>query len=221
MKKALLVCTLLVNIGICALAGEHSKITFSLVPKKGPSPSQLAEDTFLPEGTVRLYRRGTYTAGLQLPLNQPTSVPPGDWIWVAEAPGYVSVSSGLLRLGTESADRRLVWPVVPACEISLEPNEWERISRLDVVSLDFGATYPVQPKQRQRFQVPAGQFIAYTMKGNSLIAWVNLKRQGCIPPIPTCPTTSTTSSGNGGRPFAGCDGKKLRFGGDTEEEVRV
>jgi hypothetical protein len=149
-------------------AEQHPEVTFLLLPKE--YQNQPKEEHFLPEGTVRLYRRGTYTEALRLPLNEPTPVPPGDWVWIAEAPGYVSVSSGLLRLGPQSEPKRLAWPVVPACELMLTPGGWEKISRLDVVSLDHGATYPILPQERQRLQVPAGRFLAYTVRGNTLLA---------------------------------------------------
>ena len=147
---------------------RHPEVTFLLIPKE--HQSQLREEHFLPEGTVRLYRRGTYTGALRLAANEPTPVPPGDWVWIAEAPGYVSVSSGLLRLGPQSESKRLAWPVVPACELTLLPDSWETLSRLDVVSLDYGATYPIYPRERPSFQVPAGRFLAYTVRGNALVA---------------------------------------------------
>lgn len=89
-------------------------MTFQLVPviywddPRGPAGHQLSE------GEIRLYRQGTYELGPVATAGRPVVIPPGDWVWVAEAPGYVSTftrsARGDLRLTLEDPRQRATSP---------------------------------------------------------------------------------------------------------------
>ncbi|NJL27326.1 MAG: hypothetical protein HC897_05255 [Thermoanaerobaculia bacterium] len=153
-------------------AAHAHEISFQLVPERAWNEGRPASESFLPVGQIFLFRHGRDRPELVLEANTFGEVPPGDWYWIAEAPGYVSVVGGLLQLPREgeSARKAIVWPVVPACELDLSAARWEGVTRLDAVSLDREATYPVLPSQRSRFSIPAGKFLFYTLDARGLAA---------------------------------------------------
>ncbi len=146
------------------------ELTVHLVPESEFAADRITPETFLTEGEILLYRTGTYAPALRSPLNEPLAIPPGEWTWIGEAPGFVTASAGVLtvREGEERAVR-LVWPAVPACRIAArEGEDFRRLRRLDVVSLDRGATYPLLPGERPAAWVPAGRFLAYGVGARGL-----------------------------------------------------
>jgi hypothetical protein len=153
-----------------ALAGQE--ITFYLVPESAWAAEATPPSALLGEGTIYLYREGSYAPSAVFPANQPHRVKPGNWVWIAEAPGYVSVGTGALRIGPGSTgEKRLLWPVVPACRIDLKPSPgWNGVQRFDLVSLDRAAVYPVLPASRSSAWVPAGRFLAYSTGPAGLLA---------------------------------------------------
>jgi len=155
------------------LADEGLPLTFLLVPVDrwdtagGPLGHELSE------GTVRLYRVGTYEPEIETPAGESVVIPPGDWVWVAEAPGFVSTFTNLLSVppGRLQPDRRFAVPMTPACLIELpHDRRWRAVERLDVVSLDEAAVYPIQPSRRSRFWIPEGSHLAYTVRHGELVA---------------------------------------------------
>ncbi|NJL28701.1 MAG: hypothetical protein HC897_12820 [Thermoanaerobaculia bacterium] len=158
--------------GVSAGVGHAHEISFQLVPEEAWNDGRPAAGSFLPEGQVYLFRHGRDRAELVLETNTFGEVPPGDWYWIAEAPGYVSVVGGLLQLSRdgESVRKTIIWPVVPACELDLSADRWKGVVRLDAVSLDRHATYPVAPSQRSRWSIPAGRFLVYTLDARGLAA---------------------------------------------------
>lgn len=152
---------------ILAADGTH-EIEFRLVPSSGQVGGEEEADAsdpreYLTDGVVHLYRAGSFEAELTVPINIPVEVPSGKWTWVGEAPGYVTVGSGILNLGDEAVKKAVVWPAVPACALKVSQREWQGISRLDVVSLDYDATFVFDVGERNRLPVPAGRLIAYTV----------------------------------------------------------
>ena len=151
----------------------QTEVTFHLVPEELwngglPSPAD-----FLPSGKIFLYRAGSYVPELVAEANKPQVVTPGTWLWIAEAGDYVSAVSGKIHYpeGAERFDRNLIDPVVPACKIDLgEARDWRGVARLDAVSLDRRAVYPVIVEDRRRFLVPEGRFLAYTMDSRGVTA---------------------------------------------------
>jgi hypothetical protein len=154
------------------VASADLATVFYLVPLAEWNDGQPKATSFLPEGTVYLYRQGSYEVGLTAKANEPIELPPGTWIWIAEAPGFISTAAGSLSIGTKSKPmlERIVWPVVPACRIALaESPGWQGIERIDFVSLDRQATYPILLAQRREVQIPAGRWLAYSLGPRGLV----------------------------------------------------
>ncbi|MFW6012276.1 MAG: hypothetical protein ACOC92_01030 [bacterium] len=149
-------------------------LLYRLVPVTNASPATATLDPAqaLPDGQVFLYREGAYLPELILQANEPGRVPPGTWVWTAEAEGYASVVAGTLKIppDLEQADTKtIVWPVVPACLLVLDADaEWSGVHRLDAVSVTSDAVYPVDPDHRRELWVPAGRLLAYAVGARGL-----------------------------------------------------
>ena len=152
-----------------AVEAQPARITFELVPEDAWVDGRPDMSRLLLEGSVYLYRVGAAEPELTLQVGQAHDVPDGDWVWIAEAPGYVSTVTGTLRAGG-GMEKTLLWPVVPACHISLSDDpRWKGVSRFDVVSIEHGATFPVTPSSRRELWAPAGEVIAYGVGPRGLI----------------------------------------------------
>ena len=157
-----------------ALCAEESNVfvTFWLVPEGTKGTAELEREDLLPDGTIWLYRGGEYSPTMPLRANQRYQIPFGVWNWIAEADGYVSVSSGVIKNRKplpEAVDKRMIWELVPACELHLEDSPgWLGVERLDVVSLDRGAVFPVLPENRRSLWVPTGHNLAYSVVDRQL-----------------------------------------------------
>ncbi len=125
-----------------------------------------------------MYREGSFDEELVLEANVPSAVPEGIWTWIAEAPGYVSKNTGRLQIGPRTSAKRLLWSVLPACELRFSGGDWTGATRLDIVSLDHGATYPIRPTKRETAQIPEGRFLAYTVSPRGLLAISSM--QSCL-----------------------------------------
>lgn len=149
-----------------------TEVRFSLIPAEHWEDGVTRSEKALSEGTVYLYRIGDYFPTIVAPANQPTEIPAGDWRWIAEAPGYVTVDSGTIAIGWEpDGARTIVWPVVRACELVLsESVDWRQVQRLDFVSTRYGSVYPIDPEKRRRLWVPAGEMLAYSVGSKGLLA---------------------------------------------------
>jgi len=163
---------LLLFVSSAAFAAEEGvPILFRLVPSSSWTADGGHSD-YLPEGKVFLFREGTYTPSVVLDANRAGRVPPGSWVWIAEAPGYVSVVAGTIKIPNDlkqDQPKGIYWPVVPACRIALDPEEqWSGVQRMDVVSVTSDAVYPVVPKDRQSLWVPAGRLLAYGVGARGL-----------------------------------------------------
>lgn len=147
------------------------EVTFSFVPESQWEPDHLSPELYLPEGFVYLYRVGFYEHEHLVEFNRPIELPAGDWAWIGEAPGFVTVAAGLLSIsGEETSSRRIVWPVAPACRVELQADESVlRLDRLDVVSLARGAVYPLVPGIKHHTWVPAGRFLSYSVGSRGLV----------------------------------------------------
>lgn len=154
------------------------EIRFALVAEELWNDGAPDNSHFLPSGRVFLYRAGSYIPELVAKVDEPQVVTPGNWLWISEAEDdsgglYVSVVSGkiLYPEGAERFDRGLLGPVVPACRVDLGPARlWQGVTRLDAVSLERHAVYPVVVKDRQQFHVPAGRFLVYTVDEEGVTA---------------------------------------------------
>jgi len=156
------------------------EVTFHLVPEAAWNDGRPATAQFLPEGRIFMFRSGSYEPERILDANRPQEVPSGDWYWIAESSGYVSVVAGGLRLaGGEPLRKTILWPVAAACQLDLSEARWNGVVRLDAVSLDRGATYPVTVKERKRLWIPAGRFLTYTVDGRGIAAVSDV--ESCLP----------------------------------------
>lgn len=157
-------------------ATAQATITFELLPSEHWRDGEPDLDHLLQEGSVYLYRVGATEPARVLNVGEPGEVPTGDWLWVAEALGYVSTVSGTL-VATDELEKSILWPVEPACRIRFSDDpEWSAVARLDVVSVPFGATYPVVPSKRRELWAPAGDLVAYSVGTRGLIGIRRLGR---------------------------------------------
>jgi hypothetical protein len=150
-------------------------IVFRLVPLEHWSRAEEYPARALPEGVIRLYRNGSHQPELIADANHSVRVPEGRWTWIAEAPGYVSVASGLISVGDDCRPtgqaHTLYWWVVPACQLSFEETSaWTRVQRLDIASLSYSSVHPLDPSSTHRAQIPAGSYIPYSVSGNRLFS---------------------------------------------------
>lgn len=153
-------------------------MTFHLVPEQAWTAGKPRLEKALPEGEVYLYREGGNVPELVAKAGEPLEVPAGRWVWIAEAPGYVSVETGLLSVVRDSPEvepRNIVWAVVPACRVRLNADpRWSGLQRLDVISLSRGSTHPIHPLRRREIQVPAGDLIVYSVGSRGLVGMERL-----------------------------------------------
>ncbi len=175
---------------LCAIAGalltgfvcraDDFKVSFQLVPKRiGAEEGGYKPSAVLKSGRVFLYGPGDYAPSHVLDANSVYPIPPGSWQWIAESDeGYVSVVSGTIKVAGEvepgespgPCHKTLVWPVVEACRIRLDSAaHWDAVTRLDIVSPQYSATFPVDPKKRDTLWVPAGGLLAYSVGRHGLI----------------------------------------------------
>ncbi|MCP4660779.1 MAG: hypothetical protein GY856_35705 [bacterium] len=120
------------------------ELVFHLVPLQYWGHPEGYREKSLPTGTVRLYKVGSHEPGLLAKVNEPVTIPQGQWTWIAEAPGFVSVAAGSVNVGEECRATGKPHPfymwVVPACSLLLDDSRgWSSIQRLDMVSLSYGA----------------------------------------------------------------------------------
>jgi hypothetical protein len=182
------VATLMLVIGPATGArANRLEISFVLVPEQHWSGTRPNLDEALPAGNIFLYREGSYEPELVLTANEPHEIPSGEWVWVGESEGFVTVASGEITIDLESlpedVTKRVVWPVVPACQIALTPtSEWRGVERLDVASLSTSAVYPVNPGKRRALWVPEGRAIAYSTRAGELLGIKRLPacKQGVV-----------------------------------------
>jgi len=154
---------------LSASADSSTVVTFGLVPDGySPSAGHDPREAIL-EGEIRLYRLGAYRPEMYVASGLPAAVPEGEWVWIAEGPGYVSRETGILIVRGAGPQRRLLIPVIPACELVLA-GSWKGVDRLDVTSIDLGTTYPLDPSRRRSMQVPAGRVFGYTVTRQQLLA---------------------------------------------------
>lgn len=164
---ALLKSLLTLAVVLWAGGAEGFEVDFRLVPTEDASRPMSAEETWLPEGVVYLYRDGERDVAMSVPANVPTRIPPGRWRWIAEAPGYVSVTTGTITVAEDVSRRKtLFWYVVAACRVELDAAaSWRGLERLDIVSLRHHSTLPVVLKAGAvgPRHVPRGPVVTYSI----------------------------------------------------------
>jgi len=153
------------------------------VDGKLPPTAELEKsiDDFLPEGKIYLYREREEKPSVILDASLPGRVPPGKWLWIAEASGYVSTFSGSFTISDEmaadpgAAEKILVWPVVPACRVHLdEKANWKGVQRLDFVSFTHNVVYLLFPEDRDSLWIPAGHNLTYSTDNRGLQGMTDL-----------------------------------------------
>jgi hypothetical protein len=138
--------------------------------------SASSEDLAVPDAEVRFYREGAIEPSIIGHDDAPVTLAEGKWLWEIEAPGWVSVNAGALKVtdGPTEASRepRLVlWPVVPACEVGPDSgNAWASIDRVDFVSLTYQTVHPLRLQSRAARGVPAGRWLAYGSKNGTIVS---------------------------------------------------
>lgn len=188
---------MVVAILLLAVPGAAFEASFHLVPERHYEEPGERTTHQLEAGTVYLYREGAYEPELVFPVNHLERIPAGTWYWIAEGHEHVTVGTGTLVVEDEHRDatRRIVWPVVPACEIALEQGRgWRGVHRLDLVSLDHGSVYPVDPTKRETVRIPAGPAMAYSVGTRGLIGIRSVKvcqpGERLVLPAPASPAQS-------------------------------
>ena len=155
-------------------------VTFRLVPieywddPEGPLGHELQG------GRIFLFRAGSFEPEIVAPAGEPIELPPGDWTWMAEVPGFVSTSTDdIYTPSSPEAPRQrlLIVPVVPACHVTRsEDDRWRHLDRVDVVSVTESAVYPQVRGGRSDFWIPAGAYLAYGVRGGELVGISSLAR---------------------------------------------
>ena len=149
---------------------EAAELTFNLVAEEDWLAGRTEPDRFIP-GQVLLYPVGSYQPWRVVETGRPVDLPAGEWTWIAEAPGWAAVLASALGVDAEGdpPPRKVVTPVVPACKIYVADREGlRRLERLDLVSLDRGAAYPLVGGVREEAWVPAGRVLTYGVGARGL-----------------------------------------------------
>jgi len=186
--------------GAIAVTAEVT-LTFHLVPVRYWDDPEGPVGHELPEGRIFLFRNGSFEAEIVATAEEPFALPDGEWSWMAEAPGYVSTSTDRifsLPPGKGPPRRELTVPVVAACHVTRADDErWQRLDRVDVVSLTESAVYPQLPAGRSEFWIPAGTYLAYGVRGGELAGFTPIGQ--CSPeeevnlPVPEPPDAGEES----------------------------
>lgn len=164
-----------VALGLLAAPAAHAQleVRFRVIPEldfRGPTTPP---ERFLSDGEIRLYRPGEFRPRHVLRPGEALTLSPGDWLWIAEAPGWVSARvADLVVPATAGKPRslRLDGRLVPACGVDLAPrSRWPGTERVAVVSLEHGSTYPLPLDFRTSVQVPAGRWLAYSVGARGLL----------------------------------------------------
>lgn len=182
------------------------------------SPERLLKEE-LKEGEVRLYRVGSLEPELRGQPGRPIQVPPGDWFWVGEAPGYISVTTDVYTVDFDTLDRVNEWiaPVLPACRVRLGGDRrWQTADRVDFVSVSTDAVFPRDPRVTPEGQIPAGRYLDYVVR-NGVITGISGVRTCAVdhesvveypePPPPGHQAMMVTASVSD--PLAGLDRNQL------------
>ncbi|HEX2164749.1 MAG TPA: hypothetical protein VHM02_12430, partial [Thermoanaerobaculia bacterium] len=152
-------------------AGRGRLLTVEIAPADAWDAAEGPVGHELSGGRVSLFRPGSFVPELVVPAGTRFRLPPGRWLWLAEAEGWVSSFTSSMTIPDEvlAGERSLLVPVVPACHLtaSAEPS-WSRVERVDVVSLDEHAVYPLVWRHRREAWVPAGRYLAYSVAGRGL-----------------------------------------------------
>jgi hypothetical protein len=160
--------------GVAAPAGELERgrlITFRVAPTEAWDDAAGPFDDQIAGGSVSLFRPGAFVPELVEPIGAPFLLPPGRWVWVAEADGWVSSFTSAIDIPDEvlRGEKALLVPVVPACRLGASDDpRWSRLERVDVVSLEEHAVYPLVPRHRRELWVPAGRYLAYAVAGGAV-----------------------------------------------------
>lgn len=171
------VATFLLGVLLTATPSGAAVFQLNLIPEsfldalKQEDPRALAAVLPSDMGTAFLYRVGDSAPPIVVSTAAPIQVGTGEWIWMAEAPGWVTVLPIRMTVGSDHPQdkRDLLWPVVPACSVSVAPVLWRGIRRLDFVSLERGSVYRLDLRQRQSLNVPAGRFLYYAVGPRGLV----------------------------------------------------
>jgi|CXWL01.1.fsa_nt_gi hypothetical protein len=159
--------------GLTPQVQAETQVRFLIIPKADFATSNTDPARFLPDGEIRLYRPGEYKPRLIVKPNEPTVLSEGSWLWIAEAPGWVTVEAGALAVPTASSKsekRTVVGLLVPACEVTLsDAKHWPGTERVDFVSLTHGVTFPLPIDFRSTVRIPAGRWLAYSVGPRGLI----------------------------------------------------
>jgi len=158
-------------------------VRFHFAPLQHWNDGQPARKDWLPEATVRLYRPGDHLPAATLDANTVVEVPGGSWRFLAEAPGFVTYGSGLINATAEAMDpepRSVLWPMIPACQRQLvEDRRWRSLDRLDVVSLEPAAVFPIAPSVRQALWAPLGRTLVYGVDQRGELTGIEIAEGVC------------------------------------------
>lgn len=148
--------------------------TLSWDAPEGPTGATIAD------GTLYFYRVGTYRPEVVARAGEPVLLPPGEWLWVGEAPGFVSTfTSRLPAPRGRTVQLELVSPMVPACRLELVPAErWADLERIDIVSLSEAVVYPMSTEWPHPGWIPAGDYLAYGIDREGELSGMT-RRQSC------------------------------------------
>lgn len=157
--------TVLVALAVVTMLGANSagktdteRVVFELVAPTSPAPLSLLQ------GTAYLESVSDSTSTRTVALNTEHTLPPGEWAWQAEAPGWVSMGWNTVpSLGSAASKSagplRLRARAVPSCGLDFEADRRSHaVRRLWVVAVDAHTTYHHVLPRPLPLAVPEGRF---------------------------------------------------------------
>lgn len=171
--RGAILATVLQSVAPAPVGAMGLELRFRLVPEAAWNDGAYAASAVLAESRVELYRSGRVESELVAIDGASVTLPEGRWRWLGEGPGWVTVATGEVEVAAAPEGaleaHALAWPVVPACQIAA-PDEsiWRGVERIDYVSLDRHAVYPMARSQSRARFIPAGRYLAYSVGAGNL-----------------------------------------------------
>ncbi|MDX2000337.1 MAG: hypothetical protein SF066_21665 [Thermoanaerobaculia bacterium] len=165
----------LLALGLLAAPAAQAQleVRFRVIPERDFRGPNTPSERFLADGEIRLYRLGEFRARHVLRPGETATLSPGEWQWIAEAPGWVSarvVDLVVPAAAGKPRSLRLDGRLVSACTVDLAPRaRWPGTERVALVSLEHGSTFPLPLDFRTSLQVPAGRWLAYSVGARGLL----------------------------------------------------
>ncbi len=167
-----------------AVPAELPAVQFEvvLVPAERWSAGAAALGHRVAAAELHLFRPGDLAPFRSVSGDLPFDLEVGSWLFRGEAPGFVTAATAQIEVGAipYGAARRLVWPIHRACEVRLPERERLRgVTRLDLVSVEHGEVYRVDPAKKARQRLPVGTYFGYGVSGRGDLTGI-LRPAPCV-----------------------------------------